>query len=89
MGKVTSHTHGLGHCHGLKCTRGGISVEKDNCKGCISVENNICTGGVSAENENCAAAPVEPHLLETAWSGRLLGNWSRSELVLLQICCRI
>ena len=31
-------------------------------------------GGVSAENQNCAAAPVEAHLLETAWSGRLLGD---------------
>ena len=31
MGKVTSHTHGLGHCHGLNCTRGGISVENNSC----------------------------------------------------------
>ena len=34
----------------------------------------VAQRGVSAENQNCAAAPVEPPLLETAWSGRLLGD---------------
>ena len=89
MGKVTSHTHGLGHCHGLKCTRGGISVE-----------NNICTErGISWESKlRCSNSWTPPAGNCLVWTavGELEPVWIDFVANLLpdlnclpdSICCR-
>ena len=89
MGKVTSHTHGLGHCHGLKCTRGGISVENNICteRG-ISWESKLrCSNSWTPPAGNCLVWTAVGGL-EPVWIGFVANLLPDLNCLPDSICCR-
>ena len=89
MGKVTSHTHGLGHCHGLNCTRGGISVENNSCtERRISWESKLRRStSWTPPAGNCLVWPPVGQL-EPGWIGFVANLLPDLNCLPDSICCR-